>query len=106
MVRVSSFSLFNAVIRPFFCGRNPSKQNRSHGMPEFTKAGTKAVGPGKHSISIASIIQHEPTSDQQPRKVPLIIMTHEADEQAAAAANDEIRKLPSVSNECVKLRVT
>ena len=61
---------------------------------------------GNHAISIASIIQHEPTSDQQPRKVPLVIMTHEASEKAAAAANDEIRMLPSVSNECVKLRVT
>ncbi len=61
---------------------------------------------GKHLISIASIIQHEPTSDEQPRKVPLVIMTHEANEKAAAAANDEIRKLQSVSNECVKLRVT
>ncbi len=61
---------------------------------------------GNHAISIASIIQHEPTDDQQPRKVPLVIMTHEANEKAAAAANDEIRMLPSVSNECVKLRVT
>ena len=61
---------------------------------------------GNHAISIASIIQHEPTSDQQPRQVPLVIMTHEANEKAAAAANDEIRMLPSVSNECVKLRVT
>jgi len=61
---------------------------------------------GNHAISIASIIQHEPTSDQQPRKVSLVIMTHEASEKAAAAANDEIRMLPSVSNECVKLRVT
>ena len=61
---------------------------------------------GKHHISIASIIQHEPNSDEQPRKVPLVIMTHEAKEKAAAAANNEIRKLQSVSNECVKLRVT
>ncbi len=61
---------------------------------------------GKHLISIASIIQHEPSNDKQPRKVPLVIMTHEATEKAAAAANSEIRKLPSVSDECVKLRVT
>ena len=61
---------------------------------------------GKHSISIASIIQHEPTSQQQPREVPLVIMTHEAKEKSAAAANEEIRKLSSVSDECVKLRVT
>lgn len=61
---------------------------------------------GKHAISIASIIQHEPTSDQQPRKVPLVIMTHETKEKDAMAANEEIQRLPSVSDDCVKLRVT
>ena len=61
---------------------------------------------GKHLISIASIIQHEPTSQQQPRNVPLVIMTHETSEKAAAAANKEIQQLASVSDECVKLRVT
>lgn len=60
---------------------------------------------GKHGISIASIIQHEPTSDHQPRQVPLVIMTHEANEKAASLANEEIRKLESVSQESVKLRV-
>jgi homoserine dehydrogenase len=60
---------------------------------------------GKHSISIASIIQHEPTNHAQPRQVPLVIMTHEATELAAMDANEEIRRLPSVSDECVKLRV-
>ncbi len=60
---------------------------------------------GKHGISIASIIQHEPTSEKKPRQVPLVIMTHEAKEKAATAANEEIRKLTSVGDECVKLRV-
>ena len=60
---------------------------------------------GKHGISIASIIQHEPTSQFQPRQVPLVIMTHEANEKAASLANEEIRKLESVSQESVKLRV-
>jgi homoserine dehydrogenase len=60
---------------------------------------------GKHAISIASIIQHEPTSESHPRQVPLVIMTHEAKERAASMANEEIRKLPSVSPQCVKLRV-
>jgi homoserine dehydrogenase len=65
---------------------------------------------GRHGISIASIIQHEPTSDQQTialkaSQVPLVIMTHEANEQAAMLANSEIQDLPSVSNESVKLRV-
>lgn len=61
---------------------------------------------GHHQISIASIIQHEPKDNRQPRKVPLVIMTHEASEGSAHAANEEIRKLPSVGPECVKLRVT
>ena len=39
----------NFVCLPFFTGKNPSKQNRSHGKPEFTKAGTKAVAPGNVS---------------------------------------------------------
>ncbi len=60
---------------------------------------------GKHGISIASIIQHEPTSQLQLRQVPLVIMTHEANEKAASLANEEIRKLESVSQESVKLRV-
>jgi homoserine dehydrogenase len=60
---------------------------------------------GKHQISIASIIQHEPTSDAVSRQVPLVIMTHEANELSAAAANEEIRQLASVADECVKLRV-
>ncbi len=60
---------------------------------------------GKHGISIASIIQHEPTSEKHPRQVPLVIMSHEAKEKAATAANEEIRKLSSVGDECVKLRV-
>lgn len=60
---------------------------------------------GKHMISIASIIQHEATNDSLPRKVPLVIMTHEAQERDARLANEEIRKLSSVSPQCVRLRV-
>ena len=52
---LSSFSIaINFVCLPFLCGRNPSKQKRSQGNPLATKAGTKAVGPGKHSTSIPS----------------------------------------------------
>ncbi len=61
---------------------------------------------GKHMISIASIIQHEPDGEAHPRKVPLVIMTHEALEGDAKSAIDEIRTLPSVSHECVQLRVS
>jgi homoserine dehydrogenase len=60
---------------------------------------------GKHAISIASIIQHEPTSESHPRQVPLVIMTHEAQEKSAMLANQEILKLSSVHRQGVKLRV-
>ena len=39
---------------------------------------------GKHQISIASVIQHEPSGDGAGRVVPLVIMTHQAKEGAAA----------------------
>lgn len=74
---------------------------------------------GKHQVSIASIIQHEPeqttgsSSDESqngregsPLTVPLVIMTHQATESAAMAANTEIRKLASVRDEAVYLRVS
>ena len=61
---------------------------------------------GSHRISISSIIQHEPTESSEPNKVPLIIMTHECTEADATIAHDEIRKLPSVGLDSVKLRVT
>jgi homoserine dehydrogenase len=65
---------------------------------------------GKHNISIASIIQHEPQGNDAMANssytVPLVIMTHQSCESAAMAANLEIRKLPSVSNEGVYLRVS
>ena len=48
----SKESSANLVARPFFCGRNPSNVNLSHGKPEFTSAGTKAVAPGSVSTSI------------------------------------------------------
>jgi len=40
-----------------FLGRNPSKQNRSLGNPDSTRAGTKAVAPGRHSTSTPSLMQ-------------------------------------------------
>ena len=52
MVLASSANNFKRVCRPFFTGKKPSKTNLSFGKPEFTKAGTKAVAPGKHSTSI------------------------------------------------------
>jgi homoserine dehydrogenase len=58
---------------------------------------------GRHSISIASVIQHDPGDDAPPGEgsVPLIIMTHlavEADIQAALAEIDrlEVVQAPSI----------
>ena len=51
MVRFSVASFFIKVWRPFFKGKKPSKQNASVGKPLFTKAGTKAVAPGKQHTS-------------------------------------------------------
>ena len=47
MVRVSLANSFKRVCRPFLRGKNPSKVNLSTGNPAQTKAGTKAVAPGK-----------------------------------------------------------
>src|SRR5690606_40326855 len=52
MVLFSSCNSFSLVCLPFLWGKNPSKTNLSQGNPELTKAGTKAVAPGKHSTSI------------------------------------------------------
>ncbi len=85
----------------------------------FDKPGVLALITGilgKHGISIASIIQHEPEvdeytisspdSDNTHRMVPLVIMTHQATEAAAMEANSEIRKLSAVRAEGVYLRVS
>ena len=51
MVRSSSTSAETFLFRPFFCGKNPSKQNLSDGSPDAASAGTNAVAPGRHSTS-------------------------------------------------------
>ena len=57
----------NLFFLPFLIGKNPSKINLSEEIPEFTRAGTKAVAPGRQSISIlffiASLIIKNPGSD-------------------------------------------
>lgn len=58
---------------------------------------------GRHKVSIASIIQHEPSGGE--RLVPLVIMTHQAAEGAAQRAVEEIAKLKSVRGSAVKMRV-
>jgi homoserine dehydrogenase len=60
---------------------------------------------GKHQISIASVIQHEPTGDGAGRVVPLVIMTQQAKEGAAQAAVAEMDRLKCVRSGSVRMRV-
>ncbi len=60
---------------------------------------------GKNQVSIASIIQHEPSQDENGSLVPLVIMTHIAAEGATAKAVQEIDALQCVRPGSVKLRV-
>jgi homoserine dehydrogenase len=61
---------------------------------------------GKHQVSIASVIQHEPGEPEaEIAGVPLVIMTHTAREGAAQAAIEEIDGLPCVSPPSVRMRV-
>jgi homoserine dehydrogenase len=60
---------------------------------------------GKHQISIASVIQHEPSGDGQNRTVPLVIMTYPAKEGAAQQAMAEIDRLASTRPGSVRMRV-
>ncbi len=65
----------------------------------------------KHSISIASVIQHENgesgDGDEpiQLDPVPLVVMTHRATEGAARKATAEIESLAAVTGPVVRLRV-
>ncbi len=58
---------------------------------------------GEHDISIASVLQHEPL--EAKGIVPLVIMTHETTEGAAARACDAINKLKPVRGETVRMWV-
>lgn len=60
---------------------------------------------GKHEISIASVIQHEPREGSAGRVVPLVIMTYQAKEGAAQAAMAEIDRLQVVKPGSVRMRV-
>lgn len=60
---------------------------------------------GKNQISIASVIQHEPSGDPSDRVVPLVIMTALANEGAAQRAVQQIDQLKSVRPGSVKMRV-
>ena len=58
--------------------------------------GTIAQVLGRHSISIASVIQHDPGDDIPGTPVPLVIMTHAAVEANMSAALREIDRLAQV----------
>jgi homoserine dehydrogenase len=60
---------------------------------------------GRHGISIASVIQHEPSQEAGGAVVPLVIMTHSAEEGAASEAVDAIDRLLCVRPGSVRLRV-
>lgn len=60
---------------------------------------------GRHQISIASVIQHEAEQEGDSQIVPLVIMTHTANEGEAAAAVDEIDLLPCTRQPSVRMRV-
>ncbi len=60
---------------------------------------------GRHQISIASLIQHEPQQGGEGGTVPLVIMTHQATEGGSQAAIQEIDRLPCVRPGSVRMRV-
>lgn len=59
---------------------------------------------GRHQISIASVIQHEP-AQEAPGYVPLVMMTHLTTDGATQAALEEIDRLPVVRQGSVRMRV-
>jgi homoserine dehydrogenase len=59
---------------------------------------------GRHEISIASVIQHEPETDNAA-VVPLVIMTHVTTEGATLRAVREIDRLPCAHGPSVRMRV-
>ncbi len=60
---------------------------------------------GRHDISIASVIQHEPEVHGEDELVPLVIMTHVASEGAAHAAIEEIDSRDYTLQKSVRMRV-
>ncbi len=87
-------------------------QIRSRNYLRFTIAdrpgviGAIAQILGRHQISIASVIQHDPGDDEHPDvPVPLVIMTHSTIESHLRAALSEINRLDAVKDESVCLGV-
>jgi homoserine dehydrogenase len=59
---------------------------------------------GRHGISIASVVQHEASSEEQG-VVPLVIITHNSTEGATRRAVEAIDKLTSVRQGSVRMRI-
>jgi homoserine dehydrogenase len=59
---------------------------------------------GRHKISIASVIQHEPAEENQ-RDVPLVIMTHTTTEGATRKALSAIDRLSCIRGKTMAMRV-
>jgi homoserine dehydrogenase len=57
---------------------------------------------GRNDISVASVLQHEPT---RAESVPLVITTHLAREGNVASALAEARRLPTVIGPAVRIRM-
>ena len=65
---------------------------------------------GRNRISIASVIQHEPTTvgsvlGTAVNQIPIVIMTHQAPEGAAQNAVEQIRRLHTVHGQSIRMRV-
>ena len=65
---------------------------------------------GRNQISIASVIQHEPTTVESvlgtaANQVPIVIMTHQAPEGAAQKAVEQIQQLATVHGPSIRMRV-
>lgn len=60
---------------------------------------------GKHAISIASVIQHEPQSSEGDQVVPLVIMTHTAADGAVKDSLRQIDQLPAIRQASVRMKV-
>ena len=59
---------------------------------------------GQHGISIASVYQHESVADHH-QTVPIVIMTHQTTESAAAAAVKQIAAMPTVADSPERFRI-
>ena len=68
--------------------------------------GTVATILGRHDISILSVLQHQPPEDTaSPEGVPLVIMTHRAQEGAVRKALAEIDALDAVNAQSVLIGI-